>query len=169
MNSIDSEFFAEYKRLEKLCAEIYSCRNGVTEYINEMNNCITSERYRIMSWNEDLNLLIHLRGLRNTLAHEDVDSICTEKDIADLKEFYNRILTQRDPLAELHRLSMAAKNKAGNKTVQVVTETNDIPEKKKHHFVKWIILLLLVGVLVLLFLQNYDNVFDVFYQITNNS
>lgn len=166
MNSIDSDFFSEYKRFEKLCGDIYSCQNGVTQYINEMNDCTAPVRYKISSWNEDLRLLKHLRGLRNTLAHEEADSICTEKDIEDLKIFYNRILSQSDPLAELHRLDKNADNKFENNIVQTVyfsNETNDKPGKKKRHFVRWIILILLVIVTVVLFLLNYDKLIDVFY------
>ena len=36
MEQIDNKFFEEYKRLDKLCGEIFSCRNGVSEYITQM-------------------------------------------------------------------------------------------------------------------------------------
>ena len=38
MNNINLNFFENYKKLEKLCNEILSVNNGVTQYINEMEN-----------------------------------------------------------------------------------------------------------------------------------
>ena len=33
MQAIDNEFFDEYKKLDKICGEIFNCTNGVSEYI----------------------------------------------------------------------------------------------------------------------------------------
>ena len=38
MQPADNDFFEEYKRLDRLCADMYSCQNGVSEYINQMEN-----------------------------------------------------------------------------------------------------------------------------------
>ena len=53
-------------------------------------------------WKDDYFQLKHYRYVRNRIAHEnnaeEVD-LCTEKDVAWLEAFYQRILTQTDPLA----------------------------------------------------------------------
>ena len=49
MNFIDS-----YKKLEKLCNEMYGDKHGVSLYIDEMINTPVGSRY-VKSWNEDLN------------------------------------------------------------------------------------------------------------------
>ena len=49
MNFIDS-----YKKLEKLCNEMYGDKQGVSLYIDEMINTSVGSRY-VKSWNEDLN------------------------------------------------------------------------------------------------------------------
>ena len=36
MQAIDNEFFEAYKRLDRLCSDIYGCRNGVSQYIEDM-------------------------------------------------------------------------------------------------------------------------------------
>ena len=49
MNFIDS-----YKKLEKLCNEMYGDKHGVSLYIDEMINTPVGSCY-VKSWNEDLN------------------------------------------------------------------------------------------------------------------
>ena len=39
MQATDQAFFEAYKRLDRLCSDAFSCRNGVTAYIDEMNRC----------------------------------------------------------------------------------------------------------------------------------
>lgn len=59
MNFIDS-----YKKLEKLCNEMYGDKHGVSLYIDEMINTPVGSRY-VKSWNEDLKQLKHYRWVRN--------------------------------------------------------------------------------------------------------
>lgn len=40
MQPADNEFFEEYKHLDKLCGDMYSCRNGISEYIDQMDTMI---------------------------------------------------------------------------------------------------------------------------------
>lgn len=42
-------FIDSYKRLEKLCSEIYSENNGLSVYINEMNNN-SNGSYYVLGW-----------------------------------------------------------------------------------------------------------------------
>ena len=38
MQPADNEFFEEYKHLDSLCGDMYSCRNGISEYIDQMDS-----------------------------------------------------------------------------------------------------------------------------------
>ena len=104
MNNLNYIFFEEFKKLEKLCNEIYSSHSGVTQYIDDMLN-ISYYHYRsIPNWNSDLKELKRLRHIRNQIAHEQIHvDLCTPADIEWLNDFYKRIFNQTDPLALLHQ------------------------------------------------------------------
>lgn len=106
MSLIEDAFLEEYKRLDKLCSEIYQTRNGISTYIEDMTNISYRQSRHISQWNEDLQHLRALRSLRNRLVHEcgtlDMD-MCSACDVDWLKSFYQRILHCTDPLALLHR------------------------------------------------------------------
>lgn len=98
------EFIDEYKHLEKLCNEIYAEQHGVTLYINEMEQKSSFSTNGIPNWDADLEYLKRVRHIRNNLVHEsDYDIDYTESDISFIKDFYQRILNQQDPLALLRK------------------------------------------------------------------
>lgn len=92
-------FLQAYKRLDNLCRDMNGV--GITGYIEDMQSCSNGE-YKVTGWKDDYFQLKHYRYVRNRIAHEnnaeEVD-LCTEKDAAWLDAFYQRILTQTDPLA----------------------------------------------------------------------
>lgn len=98
------DFLEKFKALEKLCNEIYDAKNGVTCYINEMNERYDYTAASIPNWKEDYRMLKRLRHIRNQLTH-DVGTLetqmCTSADIEYLVEFRLRILKRNDPLAML--------------------------------------------------------------------
>lgn len=101
MQAIDNEFFDEYKKLDKICGEIFNCTNGVSEYISQMD-MTGGRKYKISTWNEDYRELIHLRSVRNDLAHNTYDyAISNQNDLEMVKKFYERIINQKDPFAQL--------------------------------------------------------------------
>lgn len=118
MNNTNYAFFEEYKRLDKLCCDMYQCSNGVTQYIEDMN---TTPFCTVSNWRDDLEQLKRLRHIRNDLAHTQgafSENLCSQQDIDWIHDFYNRILQQTDPLAMRHRLSSprkpaSAKSKPG--------------------------------------------------------
>lgn len=114
MNNTNFIFFENYKKLEKICNEIYSANNGVTQYINEMENISYSKYRNIPNWISDLSTLKSLRHIRNQIAHNEgsfSENWCTLKDIEWLNAFYMRILKQTDPLALLHKQESPIKPK----------------------------------------------------------
>ena len=94
-------FMESYKRLDKICKEMYEADKGVTAYIDDMEEKLSGSRY-FYDWQDDLKMLKHYRWLRNQIAHEiDVneDDSCTKDDIEWINGFYDRIMKQEDPLA----------------------------------------------------------------------
>ena len=109
MNRLNYTFFEEFKRLDKLCGQLYGAQNGVTHYIDNMKTVPVNNYRYISGWNSDLKELIRLRHIRNYLAHTEgafEEENCTQKDIDWVRGFYNRILHQSDPIALLHKNSI---------------------------------------------------------------
>lgn len=94
-------FIDSYKRLEKLCSEIYNDNHGVSSYIDEMINTPIGARH-IPGWDEDLKQLKHYRWVRNQIVH---DPGCTEENMCEygdtqwLDNFRSRVMAANDPLA----------------------------------------------------------------------
>lgn len=113
MQTLDMTFFEEFKRLENVCNDMFSCKSGVTEYINQMEQAAEKGRTAVAGWDADYKTLKHLRWLRNQIAHDaDVAGLCKQEELTQLRHFHKRILSQQDPLAMLQK---AAKQKAAAK------------------------------------------------------
>ena len=94
-------FIDSYKRLEKLCSEIYDDNHGVSSYIDEMINNPIGSRY-VRGWDEDLKHLKHYRWVRNQIVHEpdcSEENMCEYGDSEWLNDFHSRIMSGNDPLA----------------------------------------------------------------------
>ena len=104
------EYFNEYKSVEKICNEMYG-ENGVSAYINDMQNCTSREKSFIVNWDKKLKDLKHLRWLRNQIAHDNGVYEVTEQDLLDIKLFHDELLTQQDPLALLYKEIESTKKK----------------------------------------------------------
>lgn len=92
-------FMNSYKRLDNLCRDMNGV--GVTGYIDDMKN-EPKGSFCVLGWQADFNQLRKYRHIRNRIAHEnDVDEaqVCSDRDIAWLENFYQRIIKQTDPLA----------------------------------------------------------------------
>ena len=106
MQALDNEFFESYKRLDRLCSDIYGCRNGVSQYIEDMERASYWERSAAPSWEQAYKTLKHLRWVRNQIAHDSGQiQICEECDIHDVNDFYDDIISGCDPLTQLRRYS----------------------------------------------------------------
>ena len=109
MQTLDMTFFEEFKRLESVCNDMFSCKSGVTEYINRMEQSAGRGRIVVANWDADYKALKHLRWLRNQIAHDaDVAGLCRQEELTQLRRFYKRVLSRQDPLSMLSR---AAKSK----------------------------------------------------------
>lgn len=102
MRELDNEFFEEYKRLDKLCREIFASEKGVGEYINQMEIKATQGIRNVPWWDVYYKRLKRWRWLRNQLAHSE-SAVCEEEDLIQLREFYDSIFAIEDPLAILRK------------------------------------------------------------------
>ena len=127
MQQYEIEFLDNYKRLDAICADMYSCRNGVSEYIAQMEQTPTSKRYKVPMWNEDYRTLKHLRWLRNQITHETTASDCNYEDVVNVKKFFNRILKQQDSLAFLYKLELMEQQKKRPATNPTPISQNNTP------------------------------------------
>lgn len=103
MTATDNEFLNEYKHLDKICSEMYSCSSGVSEYISEMEENRSQGIRCVFGWERDYQNLKHMRWLRNQLVHDEYPEECTKEDVETAKHFYERMFSQQDPLAQLHQ------------------------------------------------------------------
>ena len=103
MTQLDNEFFEEYKHLERLCSDMYSCRDGVRQYLEDMECQFSEGEKAIPHWAQYYRKLRGLRRTRNTLAHNVSEyQVCTEQDVENVIDFADRIMRQQDPLAMLN-------------------------------------------------------------------
>ena len=107
MIEINVRFHEEYKRLDAICRDMFSSKDGVTQYIYEMDRTHILYSRKISDWDETYNQLRRFRRIRNQLAHEigafDYN-LCTEEDVEWLEDFYNAVTHCTDPLAEVGKM-----------------------------------------------------------------
>ena len=103
MTATDNAFFEEYKRLDRICSDMYSASGGVSQYILDMENHSSDGVRLVDGWEQIYGVLKHLRWIRNRIAHEASESsISCDQDLKMLREITSSILRQCDPLALLY-------------------------------------------------------------------
>ena len=98
MNECALDYLKSYKRLDQLCRDMFRTKDGVTEYINQMDRVISRINSK-QDWRNFYSRLKYQRRLRNDLVHNTECSDCTEEDIDEIEYFFDLILKQEDPLA----------------------------------------------------------------------
>ena len=98
MNECAIDYLESYKRLDQLCRDMFRSKDGVTEYINQMDRVISRINSK-QDWRNFYSRLKYQRRLRNDLVHNTECSDCTEEDIDEIEYFFDLILKQEDPLA----------------------------------------------------------------------
>ena len=104
MTKLEAKYFDEYKRLNRVCSDMFGDSNGVSRYISRMEELFETGRKTVPIWESDYRTLNRLRYVRNKIAHDDDSSSCTESDFNSLEEFYDRLLKGRDALSCYTRL-----------------------------------------------------------------
>ncbi len=164
MQKLDNEFFEAYKRLDRLCSDIYSCRNGVSQYIEDMEGVSYQGRLAVPSWEQAYKTLKRLRWVRNQIAHDSGQiQICEECDIQDVNDFYDDIMSGCDPLTQLRRYRearAAVKNTVHRAeptaipTVSAHSDTTRPTRRRARSFVAAILLFVGIVAIILYFLTN---------------
>lgn len=159
----DILFFEEYKRLDKLCSDIYFCQNGISEYIAHMERESFQGLRRISSWDSDYKMLKHIRWIRNQIAHSsDTYQMSEQEDLKAVQDYYDRILSGNDALSLLRKAIQKENNlKTPQKRPQVnhvqmqTASSSYTPIKKKSKV--WIGIFAGIGILasILLFSHFY--------------
>ena len=106
MNNIEIIFFEEYKKLDNLCKDLLGSNQGITQYVNEMEQIPFEKSKLVESWQYDYKMLKHIRWIRNNIAHNNGDSKCSESDVQYVKNFYQRIINRTDPLVKILQMKM---------------------------------------------------------------
>ncbi len=102
MDECALDYLDSYKRLDQLCRDMFRSKDGVTEYINQMDRVISRINSK-QDWRDFYSRLKYQRRLRNNLVHSTECSECTEEDIDEIEYFFELILKQEDPLAYIRR------------------------------------------------------------------
>lgn len=133
MQPLDNNFFEEYKRLDRICSDMYSSRNGVSQYISDMESKSRRGEYAVPNWRLVYRDLVHLRHLRIQIAHESGDyPFCTEEDIETLRELSHKILTQQDPLSLLYQYEIKLyQNEQKRSAGRLLSNGTTIPPRKR--------------------------------------
>lgn len=158
------EFINSYKRLEKLCNEIYGVNHGVSAYIDDMVRLKSASRY-VFNWDDDLKQLKHYRWIRNKIVHElncTEENMCKYGDTQWIDNFYGRIINQSDPLAMYYR--KVTKPQPASKPKQPFQPPKSqhtpyvqqvSPKKKVKKSKRWIVFFMVAVLIGLLFVLKY--------------
>ena len=140
VQALDNEFFEAYKRLDRLCSDIYGCRNGVSQYIEDMDGAFYQGRLAVPMWEQAYKTLKHLRWVRNQIAHDSGQIlICDESDIQDVNDFYDDIMSGCDPLAKLRRyredraVVPKASHRMESATIPTISKRSDAARPTRRH------------------------------------
>ena len=151
------DFLDAFKHLEKLCNEVYGEQHGVTLYINEMERKYGIGSRSIPDWNRDLKYLKFVRHVRNNLVHEtDFEYDYSSADIKFMKDFYQRIMNQEDPLSLLRRQSKGVRKKKKQPapvTGRVKKRHNNTPKRVNPVLIVLIIIFIIAAFGFLLWLN----------------
>lgn len=151
MNECALDYLESYKRLDQLCRDMFRSKDGVTEYINQMDRVIS----RINSkpdWRNFYSRLKYQRRLRNDLVHNTECSECTEEDIDEIEYFFDLILKQEDPLACIRKQQTLTRH-ASIQTSDSSSIRREYHSKKSGIVEFLIYIIVFITIIVLIFTQ----------------
>ena len=175
MTETDNRFFEKYKRLDKLCSEIYNDPKGISSYIADMEKNEYIGQKIIGSWRDTYKSLKHARWLRNRIAHdENISDICTSDDIDFVTDFYNQIFSSTDPISQLEKRKTSSYTSDSSSTevfrdeplfsfdensFKMELSENNVSansgKKKKRKFLSAVAFVILVAVILFFFISKY--------------
>ena len=155
-------FLSSYKKLEKLCNDIYGDNRGVSSYIEDMENRPRGS-HLVRNWEQDLKNLKHYRWVRNKIAHEpdcSEENMCEPEDAFWIEKFYSRIMNKTDPLAEYYQVTKVRNdsNTVRNSRPAKPQYQYEAQPTKRYTSVKiygWSLFIIIVAFIVLFFAFDY--------------
>lgn len=112
MSAKNDEMLEEFKRLEKICRDIYGPSSEgklpITLYIEDMKQNELVGSSTVPNWNEDYKKLIRIRTIRNKIIHGEAsykDDQFTKEDVEFISTFCQRILDGTDPISSLNGIA----------------------------------------------------------------
>ena len=156
MDNIEILFFEEYKKLDNLCKDLFKSDRGVSQYIEEMECTPLSKSRLVELWQNDYKMLKHVRWI-----HNNDYSGCNKSDVKSVKDFYKKIINQKDPFSviaqnsrELQRSNNKNYNTKRTDETAVYRENNSNADNElksiiiKIFAIIWVICVLILFILV---------------------
>lgn len=112
-------FMTSYKRLDNLCKDMNGI--GVSGYIADMED-LKNDMFSVPEWKDDYYKLKHYRYIRNRISHDndaDEESLCSIEDTRWIENFYQKIISQSDPLALNRKKLIGNTNKPLNNQAEI--------------------------------------------------
>ena len=145
------DYLESYKRLDQLCRDMFRSKDGVTEYINQMDRVISRINSK-QDWRNFYSRLKYQRRLRNDLVHNTECSECTEEDIDEIEYFFDLILKQEDPLACIRKQQTLTRH-ASIQTSDSSSIRREYHSKKSGIVEFLIYIIVFIAMIVLIFTQ----------------
>ena len=145
------DYLDSYKRLDQLCRDMFRSKDGVTEYINQMDRVISRINSK-QDWRNFYSRLKYQRRLRNDLVHNTECSDCTEEDIDEIEYFFDLILKQEDPLACIRKQQTLTRH-ASIQTSDSSSIRREYHSKKSGIVEFLIYIIVFIAIIVLIFTQ----------------
>ena len=145
------DYLDSYKRLDQLCRDMFRSKDGVTEYINQMDRVISRINSK-QDWRNFYSRLKYQRRLRNNLVHNTECSECTEEDIDEVEYFFKLILKQEDPLSCIRKQQTLTRH-ASIQTSDSSSIRREYHSKKSGIVEFLIYIIVFIAIIVLIFTQ----------------
>ena len=149
MNNIEIIFFEEYKKLDNLCKDLLGSNQGVTQYVNEMEQIPFEKSKLVESWQYDYKMLKHIRWIRNNIAHNNGDSECSESDVQYVKNFYQRIINRTDSFSLINVEIRKAEDNQASKNITNENVDNVVSRDNSNNVFIGITMIALIIILVI--------------------
>lgn len=152
IDTLNLAFLEEYKRLDKLCCDMYNSEKGITSYIDDLKSISKGQATGCTNYDDDLKHLIKLRRIRNRLSHEVGtlnEKMCTSDDVKWLEAFRKRILASQDPLA------LAGKKRPAVNKKKDTEHMPDTPGRRWLLYIVALIIIYAVCAIVFIYANNY--------------
>lgn len=160
MENINLMFYEEFKKLEKLCNELYINStdiqsHGVKAYIDDMKNTPYDQSCEVDGWETDFRKLKEYNHKRNQISHQEVsfyDDFFTFDDVVWIRTFRYKILNQTDPLSLLNGYKIHSDYEINNKkrSLKIEDEYYDDYSNEDNNNSKFLIIAAILSVVVMI-------------------